>query len=153
EIALFFGAVGTVAALSTVAAPINDDFRAQGAQPAVFVMTNDADANEIISYERTTIGTLHDPHRYATRGRGSGGTIDPLGPQGSSALGDGGSSLLAANAGSGSLSVFRVVGSRLFLTDRVPSGGSEPNAIAQHGRLVYVLNTAGSSSVVGFRLD
>jgi 6-phosphogluconolactonase (cycloisomerase 2 family) len=34
----------------------------------------------------------------------------------------------------------------------LPSGGSEPNAVAQHGRLVYVLNTAGSSSVVGFIL-
>jgi len=39
-----------------------------------------------------------------------------------------------------------------LLSDREPSGGSEPNAVAQHGRLVYVLNTAGSSSVVGFRL-
>jgi 6-phosphogluconolactonase (cycloisomerase 2 family) len=34
----------------------------------------------------------------------------------------------------------------------VNSGGSEPNAVAQRGRLLYVLNTAGSSSVVGFRL-
>src|SRR5262249_49560378 len=41
---------------------------------------------------------------------------------------------------------------KLLLTDREPSGGSEPNSVAQHGRLVYVLNTAGSSSVVGFRL-
>ncbi len=55
------------------------------------------------------------------------------------------------NAGSGSLSAFRVFGSRLLLTDRVPTGGSEPNAVAQSGTLVYVLNTAGSSSVVGFR--
>ncbi|MEJ1964711.1 MAG: hypothetical protein WDO56_25430 [Gammaproteobacteria bacterium] len=38
------------------------------------------------------------------------------------------------------------------LSDRVPTGGSEPNVVAQHDRLVYVLNTAGSSSVVGFFL-
>ncbi len=43
-------------------------------------------------------------------------------------------------------------GSHLSPADRTPSGGSEPNAIAQHGRLVYVLNTAGSSSVIGFQL-
>ena len=43
-------------------------------------------------------------------------------------------------------------GSRLLLTDREATGGSEPNAVAQRGKLVYVLNTAGSSSVVGFRL-
>jgi hypothetical protein len=34
----------------------------------------------------------------------------------------------------------------------VSSGGSEPNSIAQHGDLVYVLNTGGSSNVAGFRL-
>jgi 6-phosphogluconolactonase (cycloisomerase 2 family) len=122
------------------------------AQHAVFVMTNDADANEVIAYERTPAGTLRNPRRYRTGGRGSGGTVDPLGSQGSLTLTDDGSHLLATNAGSGSVSVFRVLGSRLALTDRVPSGGSEPNAAAQHGELVYVLNTAGSSSVVGFRL-
>ena len=46
-----------------------------------------------------------------------------------------------------------MLGSRLALTDRVSTGGSEPNAVAQHGNLVYVLNTAGSASVVGFRWD
>jgi 6-phosphogluconolactonase (cycloisomerase 2 family) len=35
----------------------------------------------------------------------------------------------------------------------VSSGGSEPNAVAQHGNLVYVLNVGGSSNVVGFTLD
>jgi 6-phosphogluconolactonase (cycloisomerase 2 family) len=60
--------------------------------------------------------------------------------------------LFAVNAGSGEVSVFLVRGSRLFLTDKVVSGGSEPNAVAQHGDLVYVLNTGGSSNVSGFRL-
>jgi DNA-binding beta-propeller fold protein YncE len=67
-------------------------------------------------------------------------------------LSDDGSLLFAANAGSGTVSTFRVLGSRLVLTDRTATGGSEPNAVAQHGKLVYVLNTAGSSSVVGFRV-
>lgn len=123
------------------------------AQRAVFVMSNDADANEVISYERDRDGTLANAHRYLTGGRGSGGTIDPLASQGSLTLSTDGNWLFAANAGSGSVSLFRVLGSRLLLTDREPSGGSEPNAVAQYGRLVYVLNTAGSSSVVGFRFD
>jgi 6-phosphogluconolactonase len=122
------------------------------AQHAVFVMTNDADANEIIAYERSEYGTLHNPRRYQTGGRGSGGTVDPLSSQASLTLSDDRSVLLATNAGSGTLSVFRVFGSHLALTDRVPTGGSEPNAVAQRGDLVYVLNTAGSSSVVGFHL-
>jgi 6-phosphogluconolactonase (cycloisomerase 2 family) len=61
--------------------------------------------------------------------------------------------LFAVNAGSGEISVFRVEGSTLSRTDKVPSFGSEPNAIAQHGDLVYVLNTGGSSDVVGFHLE
>lgn len=149
KITFALGALAAIASLPVLAAPANDFF---GARHAVFVMTNDADSNEIIAYERNPYGTLHSPHRYQTGGRGSGGTVDPLGSQGSLTLTDDGSYLLAANAGSGSVSVFRVSGSRLQLTDRTPSGGSEPNAIAQHGKLVYVLNTAGSSSVVGFQL-
>jgi 6-phosphogluconolactonase (cycloisomerase 2 family) len=123
-----------------------------GERHAVFVMTNDADRNEIIAYERSPNGALRDAHKFSTGGRGSGGNVDPLGSQGSLLLSKDGAYLFAANAGSGTVSVFRVFGDRLLLSDQVPSGGSEPNAIAQHGKLVYVLNTAGSSSVVGFQL-
>jgi 6-phosphogluconolactonase (cycloisomerase 2 family) len=133
-----------------VGAPLADD--ASIAQHAVFVMTNDADANEVIAFERAPNGTLHSSHHYPTGGRGSGGTVDPLGSQGSLTLTEDGTYLLAANASSGDVSLFRVLGAHLALADRVPSGGSEPNAVAQHGRLVYVLNTAGSSSVMGFQL-
>jgi 6-phosphogluconolactonase (cycloisomerase 2 family) len=60
--------------------------------------------------------------------------------------------LFAANAGSGTVSVFRVFRGGLVLTDTVPSGGSEPVAVAQYQDLVYVLNAAGSGSVVAFHL-
>jgi 6-phosphogluconolactonase (cycloisomerase 2 family) len=146
---LALGAIASAAALSVAHADGSDRF---GAQHAVFVMTNNAEANEVVAYERTPYGTLQSPRKYQTGGRGSGGTVDPLGSQGSLTLSDDGSLLFAANAGSGSVSVFRVFGSRLLLSDRVATGGSEPNAVAQHGKLVYVLNTAGSSSVVGFFL-
>lgn len=119
---------------------------------AVFVMSNDADSNEVIAYERTDIGTLLNPHRFRTEGRGSGGTVDPLASQGSVTLSEDRSLLFAVNAGSGTVSVFRVDGARLELTDVAPIAGSEPNAVAQHGDLVYVLDTAGSSNVVGFYL-
>src|SRR5258708_586781 len=56
-------------------------------------------------------------------------------------------------AHSGEISVFRVHGADLSLAQTTLSGGSEPNAVAQNGRLVYVLNTGGSSSVVGFQLN
>ena len=148
--ALLLSAIAGVLAQGAHAA--NDVDRFGNPQHAVFVMTNDADDNAVVAYERTPYGALQNPHRYQTGGRGSGGTVDPLGSQGSLTLSDDGSLLFAANAGSGTVSVFRVQGSRLALQDRVNSGGSEPNAVAQHGKVVYVLNTAGSSSVVGFRL-
>jgi len=58
--------------------------------------------------------------------------------------------LFAVNGGSGEVSVFLVHGSNLSLLNKVVSGGAEPNAVAQHGNLVYVLNVGGSSNVVGF---
>jgi 6-phosphogluconolactonase len=148
--ALVLGAL--ISAISQGAHADNDFDRYGNARHAVFVMTNDADENAVIAYERTAYGTLQSPRRYETGGRGSGGTIDPLGSQGSLTLSEDGSLLFAANAGSGTVSVFRVLGTRLALIDRANSGGSEPNAVAQHGKILYVLNTAGSSSVVGFRL-
>jgi len=144
--------LAVAAAIAQSAQAANDFDRFGNAQHAVFVMTNDAEANAIIAYERTPYGTLQSPHRYQTGGRGSGGTVDPLGSQGSLTLSEDGSLLFAANAGSGTVSVFRVLGTRLDLIDRANSGGSEPNAVEQHGKVVYVLNTAGSSSVVGFRV-
>jgi hypothetical protein len=120
---------------------------------AVFVMSNDAVANEVVAYPRADDGTLLPPIHYRTGGRGSGGTIDPLVSQGSLTLSSDGAWLVAANAGSGTLSLFRVFGGRLQLTDQVPTQGSEPNAVAEYGNVVYVLNTAGSSSVVGFRIQ
>jgi 6-phosphogluconolactonase (cycloisomerase 2 family) len=49
--------------------------------------------------------------------------------------------------------VFQIHGPRLTLVDKETSGGSEPNAVAQHGNLVYVLNVGGSSNVVGFTFN
>ena len=120
---------------------------------AVFVMTNAVDKNKVIAYRRASDGTLQEDGRSETGGRGSGGNNDPLESQGSLTLSQDHSLLFAVNAGSGSVSVFSVHGSQLSLVDKVISGGSEPNAVAQHGNLVYVLNVGGSSNVVGFTLD
>lgn len=156
ETVLALGSLAAITAAPAIGAPGSDDASDQraffGDQHAVFAMTNDADSNQVVAYGRTPEGTLLSPRKYSTGGRGSGGKIDPLGSQGALTLSDDRSMLFAVNAGSGTVSVFRVLGSRLVLTDVAPTGGSEPNAVAQHGRLVYVLNTAGSSSVVGFQL-
>jgi 6-phosphogluconolactonase len=147
---LLIYAMAAALSMATSAASAADGERENG--HAVFVMTNDANSNEVKVFERDRNGALHATQSYTTGGRGSGGTVDPLLSQGSLTLSHDRKWLFAANAGSGTVSVFRVEGTRLFLTDEAPSGGAEPNAVAQHGELVYVLNTAGSSSVVGFHL-
>jgi 6-phosphogluconolactonase len=144
---LFMAAHTTIAAQNAAAA---NGISAVG---AVFVMTNDVTQNEIISFSRAADGTLQQTRKYATGGRGSGGVIDPLESQGSLTLSQDRAFLFAVNAGSGEISVLRVLGAQLALVDTEPSGGSEPNAVAQYGNLVYVLNVGGGSNVVGFRLD
>src|SRR5271170_1045845 len=99
---------------------------------AVFVMTNAVERNEVIAYRRASDGTLQEAGRFATGGRGSGGNNDPLESQGSLILSQDHSLLFAVNAGSGELSVFQVHGADLSLTDKQLSGGSEPNAVAEH---------------------
>jgi len=133
--------------------PLRSKADERGTAGAVFVMTNAADKNEIIAYQRNADGSLGHKRRFATGGRGSGGVTDPLGSQGSLTLTEDRSFLLAVNAGSGEVSVFRVYQSFLELVDIAPCGGSEPVAVAQHGNLVYVLNAGGSSNVVGFYLE
>jgi 6-phosphogluconolactonase (cycloisomerase 2 family) len=117
---------------------------------AVFVMTNNAARNEVIAYTRNADGSLTGRHSFATGGRGSGGVTDPLASQGSLTLTQDRSYLLAVNAGSGDISVFKVSGSTLTLVGTTPCGGSEPVAVAQRSHLVYVVNAGGTSNVTGF---
>ncbi len=120
---------------------------------AVFVMTNAADNNQVIAFERASDGTLTFDKVHNTGGRGSGGVNDPLESQGSLTLSQDHAFLFAVNAGSGNISEFGVHGSALTLLDKVPSGGSEPVAVTEHNNIVYVLNSGGAGSVVGFHLD
>src|SRR5437588_507263 len=135
----------------TSAFPANAQDNHSNEPGALFVMTNNVDRNEIISFQRAADGSLRERRRFATGGRGTGGLTDPLESQGSLTLSQDHFWLFAVNGGSGEVSVLSVEGSRLRLADKQASGGSEPNAVAQHGNLVYVLNVGGSSNVVGFR--
>jgi len=125
-------------------------FARQSQPGAVFVMNNSASRNEVISFTRAADGSLQQAGTFATGGRGTGGVTDPLESQGSLTLSQDHSLLFAVNGGSSEISAFQVHGSNLALVDKKPTGGAEPNAVAQHGGLVYVLNVGGSSNVVGF---
>ena len=122
------------------------------ANGAVFVMTNAAENNQIDAYIRRADGSLQAAGVFSTGGNGSGGTVDPLHSQGSLLLSPDHSLLFAVNAGSGTVSSFAVHGSSLALLDTEPSGGTVPSALAQVGKLVYVLNSGGSGNVTGFHV-
>src|ERR1700744_1073951 len=117
-----------------------------------FVMSNNADKNQVIAYVHTSDGTVVAKETFDTRGRGTGGVNDPLESQGSLTLSVDHSLLFAANAGSGDITVFQVIAGRLIFLNRQPSGGSNPVAIAQSQNRVYVLNQGGAGSVVGFQI-
>jgi 6-phosphogluconolactonase len=145
--------LGLIAISTTI--PIHYAYSQRGprATARVYAMTNDATKNEILAFELGRDGTFRSTGRFETGGRGSGGTTDPLQSQGSLTISQDHSFLFAANAGSGTLSSFRIVGDRLVLADQEPTEGAEPVAVAQHGHFVYVLNEAGDGGVTVFSVD
>ena len=121
----------------------------------VFVQTNDLSANHIMVYDRAWDGTLTFDASYATGGKGgmaAGSAADPLASQGSLVRPTDGRLLLAVNAGSDTVSLFRVHGDHLWLQQVIASGGQFPVSIAVHRDLVYVLNAGGAGSVQGYWL-
>jgi 6-phosphogluconolactonase len=123
---------------------------------AVFASTNNAAHNQIVAYERSGDGKLTWVADYSTGGAGTG---TALGDSGSLALTADHQWLLAVDAGSNQISVFRVAtgtaGALLTLTDVTGSGGLLPVSIAVSGNLVYVLNDGSSISagnIAGFTL-
>jgi 6-phosphogluconolactonase (cycloisomerase 2 family) len=117
-----------------------------------FVMSNNADKNQVTEFVQSSDGTVVAKETFDTQGRGTGGVNDPLESQGSLMLSADHTLLFAANAGSGDITVFQVIGGRLLFLNRQPSGGSDPVAIALSQNRVYVLNQGGAGSVVGFQI-
>jgi 6-phosphogluconolactonase len=112
----------------------------------VYIQTNEQD-NRFIAFRRKKDGSLTRLGAFPTGGAGDG--VPHLTSQGSVVVaGDG--RLLVANAASGDVSVFAARADGLELLGRTTAGGA-PKSIAEHGRLVYVLNT-GDPSLAGFRL-
>ena len=66
----------------------------------VYVMTNEANGNAVLSFHRNADGSVNQVQRISTHGAGSGGSADPLGSQGALTLSADGRLLFAVNAGS-----------------------------------------------------
>lgn len=121
-------------------------------QQRVYVMANRAEGNTILVFHRTPEGVLSQIAEVSTGGLGSGpGELpapfplgipagNPLTTQDNFVLSDDGRFLLTVNAGSNDISVLAVTNDGLELVDKAPSGGDVPVCVAQHGKLVYVIN-------------
>ena len=143
------GIAGSAAALTPAATVETKAFT----NHAVFLQTDNPHHNQILAYDQASNGTLSFSGTYDTGGKGgvaAGSAVDPLASQGSLVLADSGRILVAVNAGSDTVSVFRVYGARLALWQIIPSGGQFPTSIAVHDQLVYVLNAGGVGSVEGY---
>jgi 6-phosphogluconolactonase (cycloisomerase 2 family) len=153
---LIYVFAATLTALVTAGAVSAADGGDHGRERAVFVQTNELDGNKIVVFQRHGDGRLTEENTYETGGNGGnvapGTASDRLGSQGSLAYDERHRLLFAVNAGSDSVSVFRVNGTRLRLTDIDPSGGDFPASIAVHDDLVYVLNASGTGIVQGFEI-
>jgi 6-phosphogluconolactonase len=117
---------------------------------AVYTLTNEARVNAVVAFNRSAGGTLSDPRRFPTGGRGTG---SGLGSQGAVALSRNGRWLFAVNAGSNDISVFSVQGTELRLAHRSASGGTMPISITSHRNLVFVLNAGGDGNIAGFSVS
>lgn len=116
---------------------------------AVYTLSNGVGGNRVIAFERDGDGHLGRRHTFATGGAGTGAN---LGSQGALTLSPDGHRLYAVNAGSDTLSVFRVSGARLHRIQVVRSGGDFPISVTAGAARVYVLNAGSTPSVVGFRV-
>ncbi|MES3032374.1 MAG: beta-propeller fold lactonase family protein [Gemmatimonadota bacterium] len=115
---------------------------------AVYVLTNDVNANAILAYPRSSSGQLGAPARFPTGGRGTGGG---LGNQYGLVLED--DMIFGVNAGSNEISSFRLDAESLRQADRVSSNGDLPISIAVHDKLLYVLNDGPNANITGFRVS
>jgi 6-phosphogluconolactonase (cycloisomerase 2 family) len=148
-------ALGAALALATTIVPSAAMAHEQRrGRSAVFVQTNNILGNAILAYARLPDGTLRLVGRYPTLGRGDtqiDAASDPLASQGSLTFDRRRRLLYAVNAGSDTVSVFAVRGTRLRLLQVIGSGGLLPTSVAVHDTLVYVLNASGDGAISGFR--
>jgi DNA-binding beta-propeller fold protein YncE len=117
---------------------------------AIVVQTNALDGNAIVAYD----SQLKPAGTYRTGGKGGaldGAVVDRLASQGSVTLDRAQSLLYAVNAGSNTITVFGVHGTRLHKLQVIGSGGAFPVSVTVHGNLVYVLNARDGGSIQGFR--
>ena len=146
------GAAATaLVALPAGAVPARHHPHPARAGGVVFAQNDAIGGNAVLAYRRTATGGLKAAGRYLTGGTGGvlgGSVVDHLAAQGSLAYDHG--ALYAVNAGSDTITAFRVHGDRLARRQTIGSGGTFPVSVAARGRLVFVLNARAGGSISGY---
>jgi 6-phosphogluconolactonase len=146
-------AVGALMVTATTGAVAHAAQRDQ--QRGTFVYTEDnataSNGGNLVHAFRVGAGrTLTSIGSFPTGGDGAG---TGLGSQGAVTLADDGHRLLAVNAASNTVTLFRVhEDGRLTWLDAASSAGTDPISVTAHGDLAEVLN-AGSNTVAGLELS
>jgi 6-phosphogluconolactonase (cycloisomerase 2 family) len=120
---------------------------------AVFALTDNPAGNAVIAYHRAADGTLTQAASYPTGGLGgvlANAVVDHTASQGAITYDREDSLLIAVNPGSATISVFRVIGDRLRLSQVLPSGGDFPVSVTVHGDHALVLDALGGGALYGY---
>lgn len=147
---LFVCAVFAIAALGLLG-PAAADAALPG---SVYTQTNAVASNQMVVFTRGATGALTETSRTSTGGNGRTNnapfSTSNLDSQGGVDLSDGQHLVFAVNAGSDTLSSFRVKpGGGLELVGSVATGDA-PFSVDSHGDLVYVLNED-DGTIQGYR--
>ncbi len=113
---------------------------------AVYALSNASAGNAVVVWERGADGSLAPAGSYSTGGTGTGAG---LGSQDAVIVSEDGRLLFAVNAGSSSVSAFRITGPGRELAGIAPSGGATPTSLTYHKGLLYVLNAGVPNSISG----
>ena len=118
---------------------------------SVYVLSNQVAGNSVIEYARASDGTLTPAGMFPTSGAGSGGG---LGSQGAVIVDPSERYLYAVNAGSNSITSFRVhLSGGLTRIGTVASGGTMPTSLTTNGSYLYALNAGGTGNIAGFSVS
>jgi 6-phosphogluconolactonase len=137
--------VGAAAAIALLAGPGAASAMADGG--ALYTQTNDPGGNVVQKFDRSRDGRLVAAGTFATNGVG---LASLGGRQGAVELSDDEETVYATNAGSNSVSAFRVRDRGLDLIGTFHSGGEAPLSVDEHAGRVYVLNSGGTPNVTAF---
>ncbi|MBL8291032.1 MAG: beta-propeller fold lactonase family protein [Bryobacterales bacterium] len=117
---------------------------------AVYTITNSPAGNSVVVYNRAGNGDLTPGGVFASGGVGTGAG---LGSQGAVIASADQRFLFAVNAGSNSITSFRIRPDGLEMVNTVGSGGLMPTSLTFNQGILYVLNAGVPNNISGFSVN